>query len=245
MMSMYHGSNPAHQKKGAIKDLARENQLEQRGETDGSASRRRAWCSAWDGPTEGRASSSLRFGRWGRPHGSSLHGFPQTWWEWQRVIPILVQAGYRVIAPDYRGAGNSSRPAGGYDKRTMAGDIHQLLREHLQIDRPVAMVGHDIGLMVAFAYAEMFSDEVSHLVVMDAPLPGTSVFDKLRVDLRSGILLFMVRAMFPKCWLQAGNVSICNCSITLGSLIPVLVETARLSRTIRRCPSCDFALCLG
>jgi pimeloyl-ACP methyl ester carboxylesterase len=59
-----------------------------------------------------------------------------------------------------------------------------LLREHLQIDRPVAMVGHDIGLMVAFAYAEMFRDEVSHLVVMDAPLPGTSVFDKLRVDPR-------------------------------------------------------------
>jgi len=113
-----------------------------------------------------------------------LHGFPQTWWTWRRLIPILVQAGYRVIAPDYRGAGHSSRPAVGYDKRTMAGDIHRLLKEHLQIQHPVAMVGHDIGLMVAFAYAEMFRDDVSHLVVMDAPLPGTAVFDRLRVDPR-------------------------------------------------------------
>jgi pimeloyl-ACP methyl ester carboxylesterase len=113
-----------------------------------------------------------------------LHGFPQTWWEWRRVIPILVKAGYRVIAPDYRGAGHSSRPAAGYDKRTMAGDIHRLLREHLQIQQPVAMVGHDIGLMVAYAYAERFRENVSHLVVMDAPLPGTEVFDRLRVDPR-------------------------------------------------------------
>jgi pimeloyl-ACP methyl ester carboxylesterase len=113
-----------------------------------------------------------------------LHGFPQTWWEWRRVIPILVQAGYRVVAPDYRGAGHSSRPADGYDKRTMAGDIHRLLKEHLQIQHPVAMVGHDIGLMVAFAYAEMFRNDVSHLVVMDAPLPGTAVFNRLRVDPR-------------------------------------------------------------
>jgi pimeloyl-ACP methyl ester carboxylesterase len=113
-----------------------------------------------------------------------LHGFPQTWWEWRRVIPILADAGYRVIAPDYRGAGNSSRPVGGYNKRTMAGDIPTLLREHLGIGQPVIMVGHDIGLMVAFAYAEMFREEVSHLVVMDAPLPGTKVFDRLRSDPR-------------------------------------------------------------
>jgi pimeloyl-ACP methyl ester carboxylesterase len=113
-----------------------------------------------------------------------LHGFPQTWWEWHRVIPILVEAGFRVVAPEYRGAGNSSRPAGGYDKRTMANDIHLLLKEHLQIEQPVIMVGHDIGLMVAFAYAERFRNAVSHLVVMDAPLPGTAVFDNLRSDPR-------------------------------------------------------------
>ena len=56
-----------------------------------------------------------------------LHGFPQTWWEWHGVIADFADAGFRVVAPDYRGAGNSWKPAGGYDKRTMAGDIRALL----------------------------------------------------------------------------------------------------------------------
>lgn len=113
-----------------------------------------------------------------------VHGFPQTWWEWRRVFPSLVEAGYRVVAPDYRGAGQSSRPASGYDKRTMAEDIRQLLRQHLQIEGPIVLVGHDIGLMVVYAYAQAYRGDVSHLVVIDAPLPGTAVFEQLRVDPR-------------------------------------------------------------
>jgi pimeloyl-ACP methyl ester carboxylesterase len=113
-----------------------------------------------------------------------LHGFPQTWWEWRHLIPGLVAAGFRVVAPDYRGAGHSWRPPGGYDKRTMARDIHRLLRQHLQIQEPVVLVGHDIGLMVAYAYAQAYPDGVSHLAVVDAPLPGTAVFDRLRSDPR-------------------------------------------------------------
>jgi pimeloyl-ACP methyl ester carboxylesterase len=98
-----------------------------------------------------------------------LHGFPQTWWEWRFLIPRLVEGGYRVVAPDYRAAGDSWRPAGGYDKRTMAADIYRLVRDHLGITDPVALVGHDIGSMVAYAYAQAYRDLVSHLVVMDAP----------------------------------------------------------------------------
>jgi pimeloyl-ACP methyl ester carboxylesterase len=113
-----------------------------------------------------------------------LHGFPQTWWEWRHVIPELTDAGFSVIAPDYRGAGHSQRPQTGYDKRTMAGDIHRLLRQHSHIESPIILVGHDIGLMVAYAYAQAYRDEVSHLVIMDAPLPGTAVFDRLRSDPR-------------------------------------------------------------
>ena len=113
-----------------------------------------------------------------------LHGFPQTWREWRSVIPILVEAGFRVVAPDYRGAGHSWRPASGYDKRTMADDMQHLLRNYLGIQEPVILVGHDIGLMIAYSYAEAYRNEVSHLVVMDAPLPGTSVFDRLRSDPR-------------------------------------------------------------
>jgi pimeloyl-ACP methyl ester carboxylesterase len=113
-----------------------------------------------------------------------LHGFPQTWWEWRRVMPGLSAAGFRVLAPDYRGAGHSWRPQGGYDKRTMAQDLRRLLRDHLRLEGPVALVGHDIGLMVAYAYAQAYRDEVSHLAIVDAPLPGTTVFDGLRSDPR-------------------------------------------------------------
>ena len=113
-----------------------------------------------------------------------LHGFPQTWWEWRRVIPPLVERGFRVVAPDYRGAGHSWRPAGGYDKVTMADDIHRLLHEHVGVDGPFVLAGHDIGLMVAYAYAQAYRDDVSHLALMDAPLPGTAVFDRLRSDPR-------------------------------------------------------------
>jgi pimeloyl-ACP methyl ester carboxylesterase len=113
-----------------------------------------------------------------------LHGFPQTWWQWNRVMGDLVDAGFRVVAPDYRGAGQSWRPPGGYDKVTVAGDIRKLLRDHLAIEGPIVLAGHDIGLMVAYAYAQAFRDELSHLVIVDAPLPGTDVFDRLRSDPR-------------------------------------------------------------
>ncbi|QNR85944.1 alpha/beta hydrolase [Pedobacter riviphilus] len=113
-----------------------------------------------------------------------IHGFPQTWWEWRFIIPKLAEAGFRVIAVDYRGAGDSWRPASGYDKRTMAGDIHYLLKEHLKIEGPAILVGHDIGLMVAYAYAQEYREHTSHLVVIDAPLPGTKAFDVIRTDHR-------------------------------------------------------------
>jgi pimeloyl-ACP methyl ester carboxylesterase len=113
-----------------------------------------------------------------------LHGFPQTWWQWHHVIPAFVDAGFRVVAPDYRGAGHSWRPAGGYDKVTMAGDVQRLLREHLRVEGEIVLAGHDIGLMVAYAYAQAYRDELSHLVLVDAPLPGTDVFDRLRTDPR-------------------------------------------------------------
>jgi pimeloyl-ACP methyl ester carboxylesterase len=113
-----------------------------------------------------------------------LHGFPQTWWEWHAVIDPLVADGFRVVGADDRGAGQSWRPVGGYDKRTMAFDIQRLLREHLGVDGPVVIAGHDIGMMIAAAFAMSYRDEVSHLVVIDAPLPGTAVFDRLRTDPR-------------------------------------------------------------
>ncbi len=98
-----------------------------------------------------------------------LHGFPQTWFAWRRVIPALAER-YTVIAPDLRGMGDSSKPQGGYDKRTVAGDIHELVRA-LGHER-IRLVGHDIGGWVAYPYAATHPEEVEKLVMVQALVPG-------------------------------------------------------------------------
>ena len=108
-----------------------------------------------------------------------LHGYPETWWQWRHTMPLFAEAGFRVIAVDYRGAGNSSKPANGYDKHTMAADIKRLLVDQLGIQGPVYLVGHDIGMTVAFAYAALFTEAVKKLVLVDAIIPGTKPFQQL------------------------------------------------------------------
>jgi len=99
-----------------------------------------------------------------------LHGYAETSHMWLPLMPLLART-HTVIAPDLRGAGDSERPETGYDKKTMAQDIHALVRS-LGHDEKVQVVGHDIGLMVAYAYAAQYPDEVSKVVLMDAFLPG-------------------------------------------------------------------------
>ncbi|HTC18418.1 MAG TPA: alpha/beta hydrolase [Stellaceae bacterium] len=98
-----------------------------------------------------------------------LHGYAQNSHMWLPLIPELAKT-HTVIAPDLRGFGDSSKPDGGYDKKTMAQDIHALAAA-LDFKR-VRIVGHDIGLMVAYAYAAQFPDEVDRIALMDAFLPG-------------------------------------------------------------------------
>ncbi|MGV2293182.1 alpha/beta hydrolase [Trinickia sp. YCB016] len=93
-----------------------------------------------------------------------LHGFPETHYAWRHQIPVLAQH-YRVIAPDLRGYGETEKPAGGYDKRSMANDLRALLRE-LSIER-VALVSHDRGARVATRFAKDHPEAVDRLVVMD------------------------------------------------------------------------------
>jgi pimeloyl-ACP methyl ester carboxylesterase len=99
-----------------------------------------------------------------------LHGWPQTWYEWRHVIARLADR-YLLVAPDIRGLGDSSRPSTGYDKKTVANDIWMLMREKLGFER-FAVVGHDWGAPVAFRLAEDHPDAVTHLVMLDVPVPG-------------------------------------------------------------------------
>jgi len=98
-----------------------------------------------------------------------LHGYAQTSHMWRPLISELTKT-HRVIAPDLRGFGSSSKPESGYDKKTMAQDIHALAASlgHSRI----AIAGHDIGLMVAYAHAAQFPREVTRIALMDAFLPG-------------------------------------------------------------------------
>ena len=101
-----------------------------------------------------------------------LHGWPQTWYEWRRVMPALAGR-YTVIAPDLRGLGDSSRPVAGYDLHTLAGDIRGVL-DHLGLG-PIRLVGHDLGGPVAYAYAARWPGDVEALAVVEAPLLGVDV----------------------------------------------------------------------
>src|SRR5438067_5895165 len=98
-----------------------------------------------------------------------LHGYAQTSHMWLPLIARLADK-HTVIAPDLRGFGQSSAPPGGFTKAAMAQDIHALMKS-LRYDR-IRLVGHDIGLMVAYAYAAQYSNEVDRLVLMEAFLPG-------------------------------------------------------------------------
>jgi pimeloyl-ACP methyl ester carboxylesterase len=98
-----------------------------------------------------------------------LHGYAETGHMWLPLIPKLA-TNHTVIAPDLRGAGQSATPADGYTKAAMAQDIYALAQK-LGFNR-IRIVGHDIGLMVAYAFAAQYPSEVDRIVLMDAFLPG-------------------------------------------------------------------------
>lgn len=100
-----------------------------------------------------------------------LHGYAETSRMWMPIIPVLA-ARFTVIVPDLPGIGDSAIPAQGLDMKTAAIRIHELARS-LGVSK-ARVVGHDIGLMVAYAYAAQFPSETEKLVVMDAFLPGVA-----------------------------------------------------------------------
>ena len=105
-----------------------------------------------------------------------IHGFGATGDMWSPMAAALAKD-HTVVVPDLRGMGLSSHPAGGYDKWTQAGDIRAVLAR-LGIDR-ADIVAHDIGTMVAYAYAARYPDKTSRLVIIDSPIPGIPPWDRI------------------------------------------------------------------
>ena len=99
-----------------------------------------------------------------------LHGWPYTWAVWRKVMPLLAARGYTVIAPDLRGLGDSALEESGYAKSNVAEDIHGVVRSlgfaHIHL------LGMDIGMMVAFAYALRYPEEIDSLILTESLIPG-------------------------------------------------------------------------
>ena len=108
-----------------------------------------------------------------------LHGYAETSSMWRALLPAVSDR-FMVVAPDLPGIGASDIPADGLDMQSAAIRMHALARS-LGIEK-ACVVGHDIGLMVAYAYAAQFTDEVEKLVVMDAFLPGVGEWESIYND---------------------------------------------------------------
>jgi pimeloyl-ACP methyl ester carboxylesterase len=102
-----------------------------------------------------------------------LPGWPQSWYAWRRVMPLLAASGRRVIALDPRGLGDSDRPASGYDLKTVAAEVHGFVEAlGLAAGGRLDVVGHDIGAWIAHAYAADWPGDLRRLALLDAVLVG-------------------------------------------------------------------------
>jgi pimeloyl-ACP methyl ester carboxylesterase len=119
-----------------------------------------------------------------------LHGWPQTWYEWRRVMPALAQE-HTVVAADWRGAGFSGRPADGYDADTIAAELHEVVAPlAAESGGPVTVVGHDWGAVFAYCYAAQFRDEVAALGIFEMALPGLGLMEAAFVPKAGGNFLW-------------------------------------------------------
>jgi len=111
-----------------------------------------------------------------RPAVVLLHGYGETGDMWVPLAKDLARD-YTVVVPDLRGMGLSAKPAGGYDKKTQGRDIAGIL-DALKLER-AALVTHDIGNMVGYAFAAQYRDRVTRFVLIDAPLPGVGPWEEI------------------------------------------------------------------
>ena len=130
-----------------------------------------------------------------------LHGFSQDWYEFSQVMCLLANR-YTVIAVDLRGIGKSKAMRADYDAETLANDIHELAGQ-LAIKDPY-IVGHDMGGMIAYAYARLYPTETRGIAILDGPLPGTPSTDLM---VKLPILWHFTFHRIPKLpeWLIGGH----------------------------------------
>lgn len=162
-----------------------------------------------------------------------LHGWPQTWYAWRHLIPLLAEK-YCVIAPDLRGMGDSEKPVSGYEKQTVAEDIYALVNQ-LQLEQPV-LVGHGLGATVAYAYASQYPQEVRGLVMLDALLPGFGLEQTLNFTEQEGLwhLNFLSVPDLPELLIKDRERDYFTWLFRLYAYNPDAIEPAALTEYVNR-----------
>ncbi|HEX6870845.1 MAG TPA: alpha/beta hydrolase [Micromonosporaceae bacterium] len=113
-----------------------------------------------------------------------LHGWPQTWWAWHKVMPDLARK-HTVIAVDLPGLGDSTVPTGGFDKVTTARRVRQAVNK-LGFQQ-VTLIGHDVGVLVAYPYARDYPNEVTRVIALESPLSGFGLEEVYGVSFHFGL----------------------------------------------------------
>ena len=98
-----------------------------------------------------------------------LAGFPQSWYAWRRIMPLLADK-FTVVGIDLPGQGDSEKPIDGYDTKTTGNKLHSLL--NILGHQRYVLIGHDVGSWVAYPYAYEYSSELRGVVLLDANIPG-------------------------------------------------------------------------
>jgi epoxide hydrolase 4 len=136
-----------------------------------------------------------------------LHGFPQFWYEWRYQIPALVEAGFRVVAPDMRGYNLSDKPSGvqAYRVELLARDVERLILACGE--RTASVVGHDWGAIVAWIAAMRHPGRVERLAILNVPHPARFLDGLLSPGqlLRSSYMFFFQIPRLPEAVIRAGD----------------------------------------
>src|SRR5918994_4410521 len=162
-----------------------------------------------------------------------LHGFPQFWYEWRHQIPVLVKAGFRVVAPDMRGYNFSDKPPGvrAYRVELLARDVERLI---LACGEWTAVVvGHDWGAIVAWIAAMRHPERVEKLAILNVPHPARSLDGLLSPMqlLRSSYMFFFQIPRLPEELIRAGDFALLRSALRRDPVRPGALTAETLSRT--------------
>ncbi len=163
-----------------------------------------------------------------------LHGFPQFWYEWRHQIPALVEAGFRVVAPDMRGYNHSDKPTGVQDYRVelLARDVERLILACGE--RTASVVGHDWGAIVAWIAAMRHPGRVRRLAILNVPHPARFLDGLLSPGqlLRSSYMFFFQIPRLPEAVIRAGDFALLRSVLRRDPVRPGAFTAADIERYV-------------